>query len=335
MAKNNLIPMACCLALLGGCATNKPMDGSDLRIEPTVGTTSNAATSSSFYQLGRYYQGQNRYDQAITAYQKAIAADSSDSEAYNGLGVIYSQQGRFEEAEQAFRNGLVQTPRSAHILSNLGYAYYLQGRYQESIDTLKQAVEIDPDNRRAAGNLKLAYEKAGKSAEAATVVVPAEKASLMAQPEPAPSAPVQMVSGKITRVETRNVEVVQVAPAVFEIREQRPAEPLPQAKSPQAANAGDIRIEISNGNGVAGMAKRVGRYLKQGGYTSQRITNQKPFNSETSEIQYRSGFEADARLLQSKVPGQPALIQRDDLRSDIKVRLLIGKDWIDRQDYFK
>jgi Flp pilus assembly protein TadD len=335
MAKNNLIPMACCLAFLGGCAANKPMDGSVMSVAPAVSTASNAATPASFYQLGRYYQGQLRYDQAVAAYQKSVAADPGYSEAYNGLGVIYSQQGRFDAAEQAFRSGLEQAPRSAHLLSNLGYAYYLQGRYEESVETLKQAVDIDPDNRRAAGNLKLALEKSGKAAEASAIVVPPEKNASWTQPEASPPAPVQMVSGKITPVEASHVEVVQVAPAVFEIRDQRPVEPLPKPAQPQASNVGDIHIEIANGNGITGMAKRIGRFLKQSGYAAPRLTNQKPFNVEHSQIQYRSGYENDARLLQSKVPGQPSLVQRDDLRSDIKLRLLIGKDWGDQQAFFK
>ena len=83
------------------------------------------------------------------------------------------------------------------------------------------------------------------------------------------------------------------------------------------------------------MARGVGGYIKRYGLTASRLTNHKPFNVEKTQVHYRSGYQAQAQALQATIPGAPALVQRDDLRSGINVKLLLGQDLATQPDFYR
>jgi len=89
-----------------------------------------------------------------------------------------------------------------------------------------------------------------------------------------------------------------------------------------------IRLEVSNGNGVTGMAARVGKWLGEQGIKSARLTNQKPFNEPMTTVQYRSGqYEAAQRVARSlPAPAEAASAPTEGLRGD--VRVVLGHDWV-------
>ena len=93
-------------------------------------------------------------------------------------------------------------------------------------------------------------------------------------------------------------------------------------------------IEVSNGNGARGMAKAVGQYLKTRGLEVDRITNANHFNYPVSTIYYQEGYQEAASLLAGQLSALDAMkeIKRFD-RTDIKVRLLLGKDLMAHQRF--
>ena len=378
-----ILPAICCLPLLSGCASNQSASAEPWTVKPMSSIKHSSDKPEAMYQLGRYYQGQNRHDLAISAYLRAIAVDGGYVEARNGLGVIYSMQGKHDEAAEAFKAAVQQAPKASHIYSNLGYAYYAQGLYAESIAALEQATALDPANQRALNNLGLAYAKAGNpdgsklafakadSAQSAARAVAAAKAAQQdadarsisnaavdyGAPAAASSMPVpqpylqtltpthaggiisQASTGTAVPVAESRVKAVKVAPYVYELREQyvEPAQVAAAASKPVTdgkLDAGTSRIEVSNGNGITGMAKKVGQFLHGGGYPAARLTNQKPFQVMLTQIQYRDGYQAQALRLQSSMPGRPELAQSNDMRTDIGVRLVLGKDMAWHLAYF-
>ena len=94
-----IIPAVCCISLLSACATNQPEKAVQWSVKPMATSKNSSDNPAALYQVGRYYQGQNRYDLAIEAYQKALAADDGFVEARNGLGVIYSKQGKIPRGD--------------------------------------------------------------------------------------------------------------------------------------------------------------------------------------------------------------------------------------------
>lgn len=396
-----ILPAVCCIAMLGACATNKPVTSApslnngeaSWSIKPMPVKSSNDKPES-MYQMGRYYQGQNRYDLALAAYQKALAADDAFVEARNGLGVIYSRQGKYREAIEAFQTAIKQSPKAAHIYSNLGYAYYLQGQYAESIVALEQSTAINPTSQRALNNLALAYAKIGKKEESLQVftqavniqehhtnvamtdatakpvlpvvtdnseqtsvaaskpidkVLPAEVSvsgstqqivhdidgQSLALPKDRGIVRPALASNAVAEVQSR-MKVVQVDKNVYELHER------PYAIEPMNVVAMSVitidnkplttkaRLEVANGNGITGMAGKLGKLLTIQGYQSVRLTNQKPFQVRMTQIQYREGYQAAAQLLKLTLSESPELVQRNDMRADVAVRLVLGKDMATR-----
>lgn len=317
---------------MSACAMQQPKQEDTLQIESLMRVTGANAKAASMYQLGRYYQGQNRYALAIEAYQKSLLADANYAEAHNGLGVVYSRQANYEQAITSFSQALNLAPQADHIHNNLGYAQYLKGDYVAAIGSFEQALEFNPNNHKAAKNLALAQQKLGMPLMTATLNgnnAPTKPEALEMKAAQ-PAAYGVEVSGPITRIDQPALEIKQVAPAVFELKRY---EVVSQAA--QSNNAAFGKIEVSNGNGVRGMARGVGGYLKRHGFTPSRFTNHKPFNIEKTQVHYRGGYQTQAKALQQKIPGEPALVQRDDLRPGINVKVLLGQDLATQPDFYK
>jgi len=397
-----ILSAASVIPLLSGCASyQKTADSETWSIKPVYHVRHSTETPDAYYQLGRYYQGQNRYQKALAAYQKALGIDGTFAEARNGLGVIYAMQGRQQEALEQFRQAVKQAPNAAHIHNNLGYALYLSGSYAEAASELERAVVLNPANQAAHTNLALALNKAGNREKAVQVMAqaakpqPAENVPPVTQEAqqvrsgtptlvPAPavattgiasSAPQQVLAlpkdwGVITQAAPKQaslsesrMQAVQHAPNRYELRgqEQSAAKPLQQAsvrskernliaaqaaqkpvavagsrvqpvssmaaqQVPAAPAAKPYRIEVSNGNGVTGMARKVAGFLDGEGYSKARLTNQKPFQVASSQVQYRSGYREQAQTLVLNLPGRPGIAQADNLRGDISIRVVLGKD---------
>ena len=367
--KLKILPALCCISLLSACASNQAANVALWSISSLIRAgNASSVKPEAMYQMGRYYQGQNRFDLAMVAYQKALAADNGFVEARNGMGVIYSRQGKYREAIEAFQAAIQQVPKAAHIYNNLGYAYYLQGQYGESVAALEKAAALDPANQRALNNLGLAYAKAGNKdesvqafAQAANVPAvtsdPAVAPSQNASPPPVESASVDAATSAETIVAPApqpeaqvlalpkdrgiirpasaeptipvvdsRVKLVQLAPNVYELHQQPyTAEPVKVALADIPSTA-KVRVEVANGNGVTGLAGKVGQFLRSQGYPAARLTNQKPYQVQMTQIQYRDGHQAEAQRLQSSLPVAPELAQSNGLRADISVRLVLGKD---------
>lgn len=364
--RDKVLPAVCCISMLGACASNRPQKEVQLPITPMT-KSSMADNATAMYEMGRYYQGQNRYDLAISAYQKSLAANNNFVEARNGLGVIYAKQGKYRDAIDAFQQAIKQAPNAAYIYSNMGYAYYLQGKYAASVKALEQASLLDPVNQLAVKNLALANAKAGSIGDSVSPMfnVPviahqeseAEMFGSLPQLLPLAINAQTTINSQIKSVEVSvlgkvqdvpkvsivesQVQLVQLAPNVSELRVRTDgiqANDVKPIKIVQAigdtSQLGQLKFEVSNGNGVNGMASKVSTFLRSQGYSAARLTNQKPFQMRMTQIQYRHGHQAEAQLLQSSLPELATLNQRDDLRADISVRLVLGKDLVTKLTHF-
>lgn len=374
-------------ALLLGCVSQPGIPS--LEVRPVTRVQHGGDQADGYYQLGRYYQSQQRQEPAIDAYSKALAIDAGHVGTHDALGVIYAGQGKFEQALSEFSAAIAVAPSAARLYNNLGYAYLLQGRQGEAIAAFEKASALDPSNPRTWNNLGLAFAKrgdAGRSREAFE-----HATELAARPSPVTSSPAAAQrrvataasnseaftvlraassiethpasDGKAPSIATRaeadgflqpavepviaavaaaasgaaspvpaaddpatEATIVQTSPAVFELRTTIVP---PQASAPRWAEplaTAPYRLEISNGNGVTGMARKVGQLLANGGQPAARLTNQKPFQQGTTEIQYRDGFGVAASALSSRLSNRPTTVRTDQLRWGIDVRLVLGKD---------
>ena len=351
------LPLVCSLSLLSGCAYFKSASIEPWSIKPTVVVRHTTENPDAMYQMGRYYQGQMRYDLAINAYRKALNADKHYADAYNGLGVVYWLQGRQAEAVIEFENAVRYAPVTARFQNNLGYAYYLQGRYDDAVAILEKSATLEPHNPQIRDNLKMAYAKAGLEAVGSsrlvsTVPSPAtaylqtrqKEESLKLQAAAAPSVAAvshadDVSTGHEIPLVENPLEAVQTAANIYELRLRKTDAIAVNPNSPEAQAEGEkpvqalavaseqqFPIEVANGNGTTGLARKVGQYLKEQGYGTARLTNQKPYVVRATLIQYRDGYADQAKRLQASIWDSSAMVQSNRIKAGVAVRVVLGKD---------
>jgi Tfp pilus assembly protein PilF len=330
-----------------------------------------AASSQAYFTLGRYFDNLHEWGRAVDAYRQAVAADTQNIEALNALGVVLAQERRFGEAEATLRHAVDLAPDRSHIRNNLGYVLLLEGRPQDAMSQLEVAVAKDGTSAIAQANLRDAMARSGaRSGAAGAAVVALAAAGEKPAPAPAPTTSADAADAAANPVrapdgDARTAPLADTpAPSVAAVSTIAPESAPPQrvgatagAAAPTAAatviatataaptsapspapDAGaanvlqSSRLEVSNGNGMNGMAAHVGLWLAARGVPTQRLTNQQPYAQRQTVIQFRSGHEDAARRLASLLPAsaQTASQASPDLRSD--VRVVLGRDWVQMAD---
>ena len=324
MFKVKTIVLSICGAFaIGGCASFDQIIG---HAEKTSARAQADMSAAELYQAGREYQAQVQYDRAIESYLKAIERDHAMADAHNALGVAYAEQGRYDEAIAEIKAAIELKPGEAYMHNNLGYAYLLSGADREALNPLEIALQLEPGNKRAAFNLRLAHERLGDLPQSDKV--PPHVDSGSPQTPAADRTPVAQVS---------DPRLVAVGPGIYELKLATRNGPeiatLRQAAFEESSLAQQqsqpvrrFRLEVSNGNGTPGLARQVARVLSHSGVHANRITNHATFRQVVTQIQYRPGYLAEASSLRNIVPGEIKAVPSTVLRSDIQVRVLLGKD---------
>lgn len=377
-----MLPLVCSVPVLLGCsapAVAPTTAATELKMQPLLRISDSAGSARDFYQLGRFYQGQNRFAQAAEAYRRALEYHKDDIEARNALATTYSAQGKLDEAIAEFEAILKVTPQLAHLHNNLGYTYYLQNNLDKAIAAFETAIALEPRNPRAYNNLGLAYRKLGNTeksrlafaraadlnsgsaiadtppalaaAPAAAGNIASIAPSIALQP-PSPPTPLPLAGEGSERGRYPAFTLTTVSPAATRLEPASLAQKVLGSitsstkglltdsngaigSSVTAATQGEesviagntlFRLEIANGNGVTGMARKVRATLVQQGLPASHLTNLKPYRQLTSFIQYRSGFHDQALRLSRTLIRPPVLVSNDRLRSGTDVQLVLGKD---------
>ena len=103
------------------------------------------ATSESYYALGlRKYYGEEDFDGAEAAFEKAIKIDPPWSWPHNGLGIVRFATGREEQGLASFREALRLEPSWSRPHSDMAILYRLSGRMDEAIREVEAALSIEP-----------------------------------------------------------------------------------------------------------------------------------------------------------------------------------------------
>jgi len=158
------------------CATlNRPgarfcnRDGTPLAAPAPVAVPTPAAPSIApelNFELGNAYARNGQLDQAIQAYQQALAGGLSDPALYHNLGLTYILADRYPEAIASLRQGLSRTPQDSDLLFQLGRAYYLNDQLAESAQALEQARSLHPHDPACRMLLGAVLQDQGRHAEA-------------------------------------------------------------------------------------------------------------------------------------------------------------------------
>lgn len=317
----SMTAIAGALAVMG-CASVAPERPTGPVVVPSQ-TVRHGMDADAHYRTGRYFQGQLRFEQAMEAYRRALVQKPDHVDALNAMGVIHSLQQRPLLAEQSFRLALQADPQAARVHNNLGWHLLQNGRGAEAVAALERARELEPGNADTRANLLAAR---------ASIGMPAGTAIAEAVPAAAPAtAPVtEPVTTPVTAPATEVVSspvTAAVGPPVAAPAEVAAVPSAPQATAATGAAPAAARVEVSNGNGTTGLARRIASMLAPASALRPRLTNDKPFGAHASRIQYVGGAEQLAQDINARLPAPLPLARIESLERDVRVRVLLGRDF--------
>jgi len=101
-------------------------------------------------RMGEAYDLAGRNDEAINAYQQAVAAKPDNASYYNNLGNVLARAGKIDDAKAAYTKSAELDPQNAAMAwRNFGISLYSVDRKVEAIEPLKKATELDPKSAQA------------------------------------------------------------------------------------------------------------------------------------------------------------------------------------------
>ncbi|MBI3590431.1 MAG: tetratricopeptide repeat protein [Candidatus Melainabacteria bacterium] len=131
-------------------------------------------------------QVEEKYDEAIEQYIKALEINPGDSKLHYNIGTAFQAKGDFEHAEKAYRKSLETdaanekaksaleqltkqiNAKKTQELSSRAVELQKSGNFQEAITTYLAAISIDSSNASLLYNLGTAYQAAGDLTNAQT-----------------------------------------------------------------------------------------------------------------------------------------------------------------------
>jgi protein O-mannosyl-transferase len=117
----------------------------------TVAVTKN--NQIAYNNLGEYYFGQGRLDEAIDNYRKAIQIRPGYDDALNNLGAALAIKGELDEAIARIRESIHYRPDKADAYYNLGNVFVMQHKLDEAAGAYTDALRFKPDYPEAHNNL--------------------------------------------------------------------------------------------------------------------------------------------------------------------------------------
>ena len=294
--------------------------------------------------LGAALAGQGRLEEAKSVLLQLIADYPAMAHPYNNLGYVYFMQGNYSAAVTTLQHALALDAGYERARNNLDAAQAAVARHAEPAATAPVLAAV-PDK---AGSIPAAAQAPAPTAReeeapaaltadlapvqpASTTLVPTDPA--LAPPEAQARVSVDPALAPPSEVALERIVPKLNEPALQAVTERAPTErppvPAPVATAPPAAPAvpGKApRLEIANGNGVTGMAKRARRMLGLSGIAVSRLTNERPYRQQITKIQYRLGFQREAKALQDALKGHALMVVANDLSPASDVRLVLGKD---------
>jgi tetratricopeptide (TPR) repeat protein len=174
------------LAAVQAARDEAQMEHNDVAINQLKAlTAANPKDSESWLALGDAYRENNKFDEAVTAYNQAEAAlakpAKKDWPLYYARAMAEDKAGRWEKAEADVNTGLKLSPDQPELLNYLAYSWVDQGRrYQDALAMLEKARSLRPYDGYIVDSVGWAYYRLGRyddaaqTLEAAVLMVPGD-----------------------------------------------------------------------------------------------------------------------------------------------------------------
>ena len=106
-------------------------------------------TSIDWFMKGLDLYNQEKFNDSLQAYNRALELDPNDSEAWNNKGIDEGLLGRYDEALKSFENAVVINDSYAQAWYNMGVIYDTKGYYYTAVQAYKRATQIDSSYQKA------------------------------------------------------------------------------------------------------------------------------------------------------------------------------------------
>jgi tetratricopeptide (TPR) repeat protein len=124
--------------------------GSEIRKSDDTSRKPYSTETIQHYNRGVELHAQGQVDEAISEYKLATRADSRMEQAWSNLGSAYAQEKSYDQAIQAFQKALaiceeygLETSGTSHCLVGLAEVYRALGKNDKAEPLYKRAVVID------------------------------------------------------------------------------------------------------------------------------------------------------------------------------------------------
>ncbi|MBV9222585.1 MAG: tetratricopeptide repeat protein [Acidobacteriaceae bacterium] len=149
-----------------------------------------------WYYLGRTKYNENRFEEAVVAFQRCLKLDDKHVKAEDNLGLSYQALGRLDDALQAYRNA-IDWQSDAKVKNpgpfiDIGGLFLETNQPEKAVEYLQKALEIAPDDPKAHQQLGKAYFNLNNLPKA---LVELEKAAQLAPN----NAPVHYILAQVYR----------------------------------------------------------------------------------------------------------------------------------------
>ena len=123
--------------------------------------------TSEFYGLiANTYFKENRFDEAMTYYNRALKNNKNYISTYYNIAEIYKNKQDFDKAEEIYKKAIQISPDYIAPYYQIGNLYFNKKNYAVAIDWYKKALEIEPNEELVNYYIGIAYKKQKKLKEA-------------------------------------------------------------------------------------------------------------------------------------------------------------------------
>ncbi len=105
-----------------------------------------AAESEQYFQQGVKLYEQYKYQEAVSVFDKAIAANPDNYKVYTAQGIAICFQGNYQAGMALIEKTLAMQPNYVPAFYDLAMAYKLQHNYEKSLVWFQKTIEGDPQN---------------------------------------------------------------------------------------------------------------------------------------------------------------------------------------------
>ena len=121
------------------------------------------------FWLASLYTHQNRHQDAVSLYYRALDLNPNAIETHTGLGLALNALGQAAEAESRFRFALDLAPETPELHYYFGAALFSQAKFASAEAAFRDALRLRPDFEEARINLRETLLKQDKTDEAAKI----------------------------------------------------------------------------------------------------------------------------------------------------------------------